>query len=1011
MTAVKKKLLIVLTCVAMLFAGIAILSACSGDNGDLKVTFMVQSDDGSWGKYDEKAVTDGSVEMPANPTKEYYTFTNWYSDKDFSGDPFTGKDLKESATVYARFIPVEVDIYINGQDEGTQNLIDVVNGTYDPGENLEFDGWYTNANYTEASKWNGTDTVNTLYARSVARITFNDGYQDVYITTVTPNSVFADPATSGVETANILQTYMSKYDISYWDEDGNEFDFSEPITENTTINVKWRSPFWSYELNETTNRLSLTSGSRGNNKYDDTETNATESNVPVMSILSEITFDKDGDGVAEKYYVDEVRFDTDVLSSSVLEKVIVGDGIKIIQNFVSSGASSVKEIVLPSSLRVIQNCFNNLNSLQSITIPDGVEVILGSFWANTSASYSRLTYLLNKGEEYPFEIAIPDSVKNLSAVPYNLTFSKTKDMAKQGDFYKENNRIYKIDDSTAQKGKLLLIADFNDNNGSLSVPEGVNGIQVGAFFNRELNYLTLPSTFSYIGYNESISSYPEYTYGFSESTYSMYSDCMLWDERYANDPKGHICPLGFAVFNTVDNLEYLVFYGEKITGTAADYAFVGDPMGSASMSESYFETYTANAYAQKVVFIGETEEPQVTITFENSLTGGVYEAVISKNKNDVLTTEEILRAVDEANNTAFAEAYSTDKVLTISGVTAFGQPYDLSEALTTNVYLTVVTDYEGLDVGYTAVSNGDGTATITGYDGKGYSTEDGLIIINIPDEVTVGGQQLTVTAIADGAFDATKNTACINIGYIRIPSTVKTIGDKAFYMCEGLVSVNIVPGGLETIGESAFEGTSLVTIALPLSSLKEVGAYAFKIETLEQFLPAVGEEERNMLTKNDLKAGDFFIRYEDSVGVGLYQYESKTENEGNVIWNVKYIATAIKFYSTGEVQTVNLGDISDSGNIIRYEVMSGSYYFLTADAKIYFNCVSKIHTNAFTDCATDGFKGTSIKYSSEYMGSAESGTITLKELVNDKNCANIFEIGWYEGYTDDGMGAVKCREV
>ena len=1006
MTAVKKKLLIVLTCVAMLFAGIAILSACSGDNGDLKVTFMVQSDDGSWGKYDEKAVTDGSVEMPANPTKEYYTFTNWYSDKDFSGDPFTGKDLKESATVYARFIPVEVDIYINGQDEGTQNLIDVVNGTYDPGENLEFDGWYTNANYTEASKWNGTDTVNTLYARSVARITFNDGYQDVYITTVTPNSVFADPATSGVETANILQTYMSKYDISYWDEDGNEFDFSEPITENTTINVKWRSPFWSYELNETTNRLSLTSGSRGNNKYDDTETNATESNVPVMSILSEITFDKDGDGVAEKYYVDEVRFDTDVLSSSVLEKVIVGDGIKIIQNFVSSGASSVKEIVLPSSLRVIQNCFNNLNSLQSITIPDGVEVILGSFWANTSASYSRLTYLLNKGEEYPFEIAIPDSVKNLSAVPYNLTFSKTKDMAKQGDFYKENNRIYKIDDSTAQKGKLLLIADFNDNNGSLSVPEGVNGIQVGAFFNRELNYLTLPSTFSYIGYNESISSYPEYTYGFSESTYSMYSDCMLWDERYANDPKGHICPLGFAVFNTVDNLEYLVFYGEKITGTAADYAFVGDPMGYASMSESYFETYTANAYAQKVVFIGETEEPQVTITFENSLTGGVYEAVISKNKNDVLTTEEILKAIDDQNNTNFAKAYE-DKVLMLGDINSFGKKYDLDTPLTTNIYLNISSEYK-VEGGFTYKDNGDGTATVTGLNNEtAYKAPNDLYIIGIP--ASVNG--LTITSIEANAFNAINNSDAINIGYVVISSSVANIGDKAFYGCEGLVVLNIAPGGLESIGASAFEGTSLVTIALPLSSLKEVGAYAFKIETLEQFLPAVGEEERNMLTKNDLKAGDFFIRYEDSVGVGLYQYESKTENEGNVIWNVKYIATAIKFYSTGEVQTVNLGDISDSGNIIRYEVMSGSYYFLTADAKIYFNCVSKIHANAFTDCATDGFRATSIKYSSEYMGSAESGTITLKELVNDKNCANIFEIGWYEGYTDDGMGAVKCREV
>ena len=601
MAKTKNKVVIVIACLMLAVLCAVVLAACGGTE-TYTVTFMVQSDDGSWGKYDEKAVTDGSVEMPANPTKEYYTFTNWYSDKDFSGDPFTGKDLKESATVYARFIPVEVDIYINGQDEGTQNLIDVVNGTYDPGENLEFDGWYTNANYTEASKWNGTDTVNTLYARSVARITFNDGYQDIYITTVTPNSVFADPATSGVETANILQTYMSKYDISYWDEDGNEFDFSEPITENTTINVKWRSPFWSYELNETTNRLSLTSGSRGNNKYDDTETNATESNVPVMSILSEITFDKDGDGVAEKYYVDEVRFETDVLSSSVLEKVIVGDGIKVIQNFIAQSASSVKEIVLPATLKVIQNCFNNLNSLESIIIPDGVEVILGSFWANTTASYSRLTYLLNKGEEYPFEIAIPDSVKNLSAVPYNLTFSKTKDTAQQGDFYKEDNRIYKIDDTAGHEGALLLIADFNDKDGILTVLEGVQGIQVGAFFNRELKSLVLPSTFSYIGYNESVEKYPEYTWNFSASAWSGYSDCMLWNERYVNNLKCNICPLGFAIFNLVDDLESLEFYGDKITGTAAEYAFVGDPMGAASMSESYFETYTAAAYAEKVIF-------------------------------------------------------------------------------------------------------------------------------------------------------------------------------------------------------------------------------------------------------------------------------------------------------------------------------------------------------------------------------------------------------------------------
>lgn len=1002
MTAVKKKLLIVLTCVAMLFAGIAILSACSGDNGDLKVTFMVQSDDGSWGKYDEKAVTDGSVEMPANPTKEYYTFTNWYSDKDFSGDPFTGKDVKESVTVYARFIPVEVDIYINGKDEGTQSLIDVVNGTYDPGENLEFDGWYTNANYAEASKWNGKDTVNTLYARSVARIIFNDGYKDIYTTTVTPNTVFADPATSGVETSEIQQSYMSKYDISYWDEDGNEFDFSEPITENTTITVKWRSPFLWYKTNEN-GKLVLTMNVKANQSeeegyFDDTQTEATSKNVPVISVLSEITFDKNNDGVAETYTVESIALESTELDSSVLKKIIIGEGIKSVYGLVGNTASSVEEIVLPSSLKIMTNSFNNLNALKSINLPDGIEVIIGCFWANTSASYNNYS-IYNKGEEYPFEIAIPDSVKNLSMVPYNLTFSKTKDTAKQGDFYKESNRIYKIDDAEGHEGDLLLIADFNDKDGDLKIPEGVKGIQVGAFFNRELEYLTLPSTFSYIGYNESVSKYPEYSAGKSLSP--------LWDKQYEgkDSVKEYIAPMGYSIFNDMDALVYLSFLNNEKLGEAFDYAFVGDPANFAMISPSYYESYTSSAYKNKVIYIGETDKPQVSIVLNNALTEKEYQVAITKDRNQSLTIEEILTAVDAENQTNFAQAYK-DKQLILGDITNLGESYDLSTALTTNVYLTIETDYN-VDGGYKAVKSGEGTATITGYDAStAYKLQDGVVIVGIPSTVTINGETLTITAIAANAFANQSDVA-----YVFIPSSVKTIGDKAFYNCGNLVRVNIASGGLEKIGTSAFEGTSLVTIELPLANLEYVGANAFKIETLEQFLPVAGEENRDMLTKSDLKAGDFFIRYEDGVGIGLYQYESKTENEGNVIWNVKYIATAIKFYSTGEVETVNLGDISDSGNIIRYEVMSGSYYFLTADAKIYFNCVSKIHANAFTDCATDGFRGTSIKYSSEYMGSAESGTITLKELVNDKNCANIFEIGWYEGYTDDGMGAVKCREV
>lgn len=1015
MTAVKKKLLIALAFVAMLFAGIALLSACSGNEDDLKVTFMVQEDGGEWGSYREADIVDGSVEMPENPTKLYYNFSNWYYTQDGTGDPFENSGITESVTVYARFVPIEVEIVINGTNEGTQNLVDVVNNTYDPGEGLEFSGWYTNANFTESTKWDGESVVTTLYARSVARITFNNGYEDVYTTTVAPGTVFTDPASAGgIEATEIRKDYMSKHDIAYWDEDGNEFDFSEPVTQNTNITVTWRSPFLAYEVNNVTGNLRLTMY-RSNEEYiyDDTETAATASTVPVISIPGELTFDKDGDGVAETYKVEEVNLNGSLLSGSVIQKLIIGEGVSIVQNINSSTACTVKEISLPSTLKVIINCFNNLNALESVELPEGVEVIIGSFWANCSAGWNSLAGLVNLGEAYPFEIAVPSSVKNLSMVPSNFTYSATKSTAKTGEFYRDGNYVYKIDDAYGHVGDLLLVADFSEEGGSLSVPEGVEGIQVGTYFNRTYEYFVLPSSFSYIGYNADVSDYPAYTY--NSSTYSGCNH-FLWDDQYASNPRGNIAAAGYAVFNNMDDLTNLVFNGEAPEGGAAGFAFMGDPTGYGSMMETQLEPYTATSYAGVVVYIGEVAEPQVTITLENELTGKSYTATITKKKNESLTIEEILNAVDDANNTTFAEAYSTDKVLTVSGVTAFGQPYDLSEALTTNVYLTVVTDYEGIDGGYTAVSNGDGTATITGYAGNGYTTADGLVIISIPNKVTVGGQQLTVTAIADGAFDATQDTACINIGYVRIPSSVKTIGDKAFYMCEGLVSVRIVPGGLETIGESAFEGTSLVTVAIPLANLKEVGAYAFKIETLEQFLPAEGEEDRDMLTKTDLKEGDFFIR-QDVIGVdgytpiyggyGLYQYVGKTTTDGVTTWNVKFVASAGAVNANEDIVMISLGDITDSNNIISYEIMEGSFYYINSEtlmsSTITFYSVSKIHQNAFTDSAIGGI---TMQYSSDYMGEFTGNTLAEFIAANQ----SVFEDGWYEGYTEEGMGADRVTE-
>ena len=1016
MTAVRKKFLVILLGMITLLAGLAMLTSCGKTDkaDDLKVTFMMQDEQSSeWKQVADLTAENGVVELPT-ASKQYYTFANWYENKEFTGDPFTGKAVTKTTTVYARFIPVEVNVHINGVDQGTQNLIDVVKGNYNPGEGLEFDGWYTNANYT--TKWDNKTEANDLYAKSVARITFNDGYQDVYTTTVNPGSVYENPVTqetkteegvtSTVEKACIWKNYMSARDISYVDENGNAFDFAQEINKNTVITVKWRSPFLKYQTNEATGNLSVTMyGNEGT--YDDTENAAKIAEAPVVSILGAITFDKDGDGTIETYKVESVRLESEILNNASIVKVIIGEGIESVESLISTSASAVEEIVLPSSLKVIQNCFNNLNKLNGITIPDGVEVIIGSFWANTYASHNGYGQY-NKGEQYSFDIAIPDSVKNLSMVPNNLTFSHSKEDAKAGDFYKEGNYIYKIDDREGHNGDLILVSDIT-NDTVIVVPEGVKGIQVGTYFNRSLEYLNLPFTFSYVSYNEDISGYPAAAFQYSSKTF-------LFDKQYANDLKGNVAPTGYAIFSSMESITLLNIKQADYPETLPYSAFIGDPTGWAVLSEDMYEFCNATSLKDKVVYTGESDTPAVTVNYINKLTGETYRATLNKVKGDKLSVEELLESIDKEYGTALKAAYEGNK-LTFVSLKNIGVDYSADEKLTANVYLDATFNYAA-DGGYNAKDNGDGTATVTGFNAEtSYSAGDGLKIVVIPENVTVSGKSLKVTKIDANAF---ANNA--EIGYVLLPATLKEIGEKAFYNCAALKVIDSSACKLEKIGVSAFEGSVITTITLALSDMKEIGAYAFKVQTLMTFTVADGEENRGMTTKADLKTGEFFFSYANIVEsmvkqyqapVGIYQYVSKsTAGEGEsayTVWDVKFVASAGGYNANETSCQIDLGDISDEANIVRYEIMEGAYYFFTGETNLYFRSVSKIHKNAFTDCESENLS--SIKYSPKYMGSAIKGRKYLKELVSDEKCASVFEEGWYVGYTDDGLGSIRMKAI
>ena len=105
------------------------------------------------------------------------------------------------------------------------------------------------------------------------------------------------------------------------------------------------------------------------------------------------------------------------------------------------------------------------------------------------------------------------------------------------------------------------------------------------------------------------------------------------------------------------------------------------------------------------------------------------------------------------------------------------------------------------DQGLTYTLNADHTATVANYDD---SAPGG--VIDIPDTVTSGGQPYTVTAIGDSAFNPSSPRS--NVSSVFIPATVRSIGDSAFSYCNALTTVTFAEGSqLKSIGRAAFYGT------------------------------------------------------------------------------------------------------------------------------------------------------------------------------------------------------------
>ena len=1006
------------TAVLLLCLCVGILAACNGKKGG-SVTFIA---DGKEQVVDISG--DGSVTAPT-VSKEYYNFMGWYTDENYE-TRYDEKAAKDGDKVYAYFVSIKLNLHLNGANEGEKELKDLTTLTaqYEKAaqdKSLTFDGWYVDAGYT--TKYT-TQDADDLYGREMVQVTFDNGYETVYTELVQVNTAMAKPKAETVK-----KYYMDEEDISFVTETGADFDFTKEIVTNTTIKVLWKTPGLVYSNISGSNYQLL--GISRNMDLDDIRA------FPVISILSKnVTVDDQGtkgnivvvNGTASGAYG---------INITNAYKIIINEGVKYLNSF--NGMTQLEEVELPSSLKIIEESFWSLTSLKSLTIPNGVEVIIDCFWKQ----YNNNQHNLYRGEtNYDFDIVIPASVKDLALVPYNVSF------AQGSPYVKENNRIYKI-----VGNEKILVSDYHSNvvDGTLTVPDGVTAIQVGALEVGCVNdvgydYLSIPSSVTKVVYHEDIQ---------DDAYKAFYTGKLLTDVDKVTAPDASADPRSYAIVRSLDKVQYVMFDATAYPFEST-YALVGAKDGN--------KAYTN---FDNVVFVGEVSEGDITVTVisENTMgNGSVVKYSYAVAVGTELTQENVLT---EAGITSAALGMD----IKITAITQFGKSYVFGEK-NANQYIDVKYEYSA--TGFTYEENADGTLTVTGLDettAQNLGTEEnpGPYLVIVPN--SLNGK--TIVAIKDGAF---KNNQ--KLARIYISNSVKKIGAEAFKNTSNLEYVNIAAGGLEEIGKSAFEyagavlsegeyvinpnltttiqahyndhtGTKSMIIYVPLANLKKdlvdangnywsaIGEYAFRTPAIVGFQPVDGEDTRTALvttamdenynmTSSELEGlepGMFFWK-KTSYGayLGIYRYVSKTtevkpeKSDGSgeyevTVYDVQYIATAGGYSNNSDPlylgytmrKYTQYWDSSNAmyatmcGYVYRYEVMEGSIYFLKLNR--WLGVVSKVHTNAFTDMS-----GESVNLYSD-----QDNWLT-EEQVKTQDAA-IFEEGWWEGRANSENDFLKTLVV
>ena len=518
-----------------------------------------------------------------------------------------------------------------------------------------------------------------------------------------------------------------------------------------------------------------------------------------------------------------------------LQKVEIPKNVKKIEAFAFENDISLRHVKFDANIKIIeQRTFQGCSSLTEIIIPKGVKSIGAEAFKNcTSLETIRLPYTIEKLEDAVFEgctnlkrIELPFGIKELS----RRLFCGCRNLKEV------------VLPSTLE---IICSEVFVgcENLYSIVIPNGVKSISDNAFSYSGLREVIIPDTVTWLGESAfcecrnlfsalipgSIKKIPESCF---DGCRSLSQIIICEGVESIEDTAFRVCPSlkrlflpeGMKKFGETFTLEYTLINDIYIPSTLEDivpfnlggkdsgYVNLHVPFGMKTTAEEYMENTIKELegsggflYRPFGIFEYAVIDNLIVEVLDNSKNTLVVKGLVNPyvNKNIVIPSSVLIKGssyrIDRIETNAFYNVKSLNSIIISEGISSIGaHAFSYCFSLKKVELPASLTDIEGeLFYGCNNLES-----IFVDYDNTKYLSVNGVLytkdhktIIAYPN---AKGKEYKIIEgtehIENFAFKS-----CVDLEKLRLPKSIRVIGDNVFYGCDKLGNV-VIPNGLEKIG-------------------------------------------------------------------------------------------------------------------------------------------------------------------------------------------------------------------